>query len=189
MKSFDTSLLVLESTSLTSGLVAHEAIATAAKDVRILEATVVGEDRYLVLATGTFASLEAALEAVHAKLDPESSLVDQELIEKPSQSLFESALSLIQQRLEESLVVVETETCSGCFALVQRLIDDHGMKPIELRIRRSGKGAHAFLTGPAKGIGPAIVDARSRLKNASRKGHVEGFEDPSQALKSQFDFV
>lgn len=189
MKTFDTSLLVLETTNLTSGLMAHEAIAHDTSEVHFVEASVSGEGRYVILATGPEASLEKALKTVHAQLDGESAIVDQELIEKPARSLFESALALTQQRLEESLLVVETETACACFAVVQALIDHHGLKPIEVRIRRSGRGAHAYLTGPAVACGPAAEEARTLLRKALRKGEVAWFEKPSPALKAQFDFV
>lgn len=189
MKSFDTSLLVLETAKLTNGLVAHETIAHESKDIRILEASVVGEGRFVILATGTVPELEAAAKAVRAKLDPEEGTLDQELIEKPSRSLFECALALTQQRIEESLVVIETETVSACFAIVQTLIDNHGLKPIELRIRRSGRGAHGYLTGSTAACGPAAEEARTRLRSAFRIGAVEWFEQPSAALRAQFDFV
>ncbi|MES2962629.1 MAG: hypothetical protein V4760_01985 [Bdellovibrionota bacterium] len=188
MKSFDSTLLVFEAASTTTGFVAHEEIASVA-GVRILDASQTGDGRFVILASGPAESLETGVDAIHAKLDPDSAIVDQEILEKIAPVVLESAFSLLQQRLEESLVVVETETVSGCFAVVHALVTHHGLKPIELRIRRSSQGAHAYLTGSATACGPAAEEARTLLKVAMRKGSVEWFEKPSAALKSRFDFV
>ncbi|MEK7356374.1 MAG: hypothetical protein AAB250_07985 [Bdellovibrionota bacterium] len=188
MKSFDTSLLVFEAKSLPAGLVAHEEIATFG-DVRILEASVCGGGRFVILATGPSVALEAGLKAVHAKLDPETAIVDQEVLDDVDRSVFDAIHSLTQQRLEQSLVAVETETASGAIAIARHLVKHHSLKPIAIKIRRSSSGAHAYLTGSAEACGPAAEEARTLLRAASRTGSVEWFEKPSQALKSLFDFV
>lgn len=187
MKTFDTSLMILETATLNTGLVAHEEIARFG-DVKILEASTIGEGRFMILASGPEVALEAGLKAAREKLVG-TQVVDQELIANVDRSILESIHSLSQQRLDGALVSIETETVAGAISLAQALVRHHGLAPIEVKIRRSGKGAHVYLTGAEQACLLAAEETRALMKKNERSGSVECFEKPSAALRSLFDFV
>ena len=185
MEIFDNSLLVIETASLTAGWLAHEAVASV-PDIKILDASPIAESRFLILASGEKAALETAFKTFHAAIETDA-IIDQEILKNIGRPLIEASFALGQERLAESLVIVETETVSGLYEVAQLLVSIHALKPIELRIHRTSKGAHGYFTGDAKSCGPAAADAQTRLRSSLRKGAIECIEAPSTQLRALFE--
>lgn len=187
MQKLDSSLLCMEIISIAHGYRALNA-ATSDGRARVLEASPVGSG-FLILMSGSERDLRGSLERVRALFDGASPglLVDAELISSVADGVKESLFALSETRIGETLVVVETETVSGCLHLAQALVGEHGLLPIEVRIQRSSSGgAYGFFTGTGALAGPAVVDARAKLEASVRTGRAELIESPTPVLRSYF---
>ena len=182
-----------EIASVPSGYQALNVL-TQGEGVEILEASPIGARRFLILALGQETSLKQQVQELktsfegHA-LSSESKMIDQAFIDQVDSSVIESAFSLTQVNLEESLVALECATVSGLLSVAHVLTRDHGLKVIETRITRSGLGGgFALFTGTSEACAPAAEDARTHLKNAMREGTVEVIEAPTETFRSYFNF-
>jgi len=182
--------LCLEIGSIACGYLALNA-ATASEDIRVLEASPVGS-RFVILMMGQEKSLRSAVECVREQLDggaPEM-IVDVELISNFDPRVSEALFALAQEPLQEALVIVETQSVSGCLHLAQALVAGHGLSPIEIRLQRSSSGgAYGFFTGSTAACGPAVADARTRLETELRQGRVVLVENPSKVFRSYFQIT
>lgn len=189
MKNLDSALLCLEIDSIALGYRALNILCDAAKDeLRVIDASPIGE-RFLILALADEKVLKDSL--ARARTDIEAthtaSVLDAEVFTSASSEILEAMFSLQQTPLEESLVVAECESVSGCLATALTLVEGHGLKPIEIKIHRSNaKGAYAFFTGNEQACLPAAEDAKTRLKNALREGTIEVIAQPTKTFRGFF---
>lgn len=173
-------LLVLEASSIVSGFRILNALPET-HPVRLLDAEPIGANRFLILLKG--ASRDLADVVKIAKDD----VVDHELIEDIQQTVLDATYSLTVVNLEESLLILETETAGSLLSLAQILVTQHKLKPIEIRIRKSGTGgAYGYFTGTAEACAPAAEDCRTRLRNAMREGAVEVLSSLNPHVRSLF---
>lgn len=195
MKNIDSSpyhsLACLEVASIAFGYRALKALTdnSDSSRVRILDASPAGS-RFMILALGETDALTAAIRRARASFDgAEPDLViDVELIEGVHASVREAIFALPQVPLEDSLVVIECATVSGCLSAAQTLVSGHGLKTIELRVLRSSSGgAYGFFTGPKSTCASAAADALARAKTALRQARIEVIEAPSNEFRSFFE--
>jgi microcompartment protein CcmL/EutN len=166
-------LLVLETPSISAGF----KILNSLSNVKLLDAEPVGGGRFLILARGAHADLRS-----HSK-----DAFDVEVIESIDQSVLDAVFSLAPNSLEESLVVAETETAVAMFALAQTFAKHHGLRAIEIKIRKTGMGgAYAYFTGSRHACETAAADARTHLNAKMRKGSVDVFDQPNEHIQSLF---
>lgn len=189
MKTIDTCLASIEIGSVVLGYRALDAL-TRQNGVRVLEASVAGEGRLLIIAQGEETTLRLALNEMRESADGVGSqaVVDFELIADVDRSVPEALYALAQVPLEEALIVVECETVSGLLASAQALVHSHGMKAIELKVHRSSRGGFGFFTGPLSESAAAVVDVEGRLRVAMRKGAAAVIEKPAPAFREFFNF-
>lgn len=166
-------LLVLEAQSITAGF----KILNSLGDAKILDAEPVGGGRFLILAQGAQSELRA-----YAK-----DAFDVEVIEGVDQTILDALFSLAPNALDESLVVAETETASAMLALAQTLVKQHGLRAIEIKLRKTGTGGgYAYFTGARAACEAAALDARTHLNAKLRKGSVEVIAQPNEHVKALF---
>lgn len=183
------SLMCLEFASVAAGYSALGAL-TKDESLRILDASPGGKGRFVVIVMGAPQALAEGHERAKAALEGAAIelLVDHVIFESFDSRALEAVFSLAQAELGEALVVVETETVSGLLALTQRLVSNHELVPIDVRIdRASAGGGHAFFTGPSLKVGPAAEDARTLLRGALRQGKVEIVDQPSKTFRLHFN--
>jgi hypothetical protein len=188
-KSLSTSLLVLEVSSIALGYAALAVLAAHA-DVRILDASPSGLGRFIILAQGELEILRDQLQKTRGKIDGTDAelVIDHELIEGADPEVLKALFSLAQNELEESLLVIETDTVAGLLSVSQILTQIHGLKPIDIKIQRGGNGGgYGFFTSSTAKVAPAAEDARTHLKSAMRKGHVETIENPVAGFRRFFN--
>ncbi len=176
-------LLVLEATSVAAGFRILNSL-PADRSLRLLDAEPTGGGHFLILLRGLTSSLSAL-----AKLNRDL-LIDHELIENIHQDVLDATYSLAAPKLEESLIVLETETATAILSLAQTLTVEHSLKPIEIRVRKSGAaGAYAYFTGSTEQCALATEDARTRLKRTMRKGAAEFLNSPNQIVRQLLEGV
>ncbi len=173
-------LLVLEASSIIAGYRILNSLPPT-HPVRVLDAEPIGGGRFLILLKGGGRDL-----ADLAKMNMDS-VTDHELIMGIDQNVLDAAYSLASVKMSEALLIVETETASAFFSLAQMLTTQHGLKPIEIRIRKSGlSGAYGYFTGTSLQCAPAAEDCRTRLKKSMREGDIEVFDQPNAAVQNLF---
>jgi hypothetical protein len=185
---FEEAFLTLEIRSIARGYKAMNSISAEGKVSRILDASPAG-DRFLILATGQEEKLKASVQDVRLWLERESVdlVVDWEVLPMVHRSVYDAAFSLAQTPFEESLLVVECSTVSGCFAVAQDIVAGFGLRPIELKIRRtSAGGAYVLFTGKSTECALAAEHARKKLEHAVRQGRVELVDQPSRQFLDYF---
>ena len=173
-------LLVLEASSVVNGYRMLDALPST-HPVSVLDAEPTGGGRFLILLRGHSRDLN------HIGKIAKDLGVDHELIEKIDQSVLDAVYSLAPSTIDESLIVIETETVGSMLLLSNTLATQHKVRAIEIRIRKSGTaGAFGYFTGPKKKCAPAAEDCRTRLRNSIREGDVEVFEEPNEAVRTLF---
>ena len=166
-------LLALEAPSITAGF----KILNTLTNVKLLDAEPVGAGRFLILARGTSSELRTFSKDVF----------DAEIIEAIDQRVLDAVFSLAPNSLDEALVVAETETTPAMFGLAQLLVTRHGLRAIEIKIRKSGLGGcYGYFTGSRTACESAASDARTDLTSKMRKGAVEVFDRPNEHVRSLF---
>jgi microcompartment protein CcmL/EutN len=189
MKTFDSDLLIVETSDAPSGYVALD-ILCREESIRILEASVAGAGHFVILAQGAKVKLREAAAVVHTRFDgshPER-LVDSEVITGPSQDLLDSVYALNEVHLEETLVVVSCETVSALMSVAAEAIQAADLKLIETRIYRSGRcGGLALITGSSPACIRLAEEARARLKSAQRKSVIEVIDKPTANFRTFFN--
>jgi len=168
-------LLILEAPSITAGF----KILNALPKVKLLDAEPVGGSRYLVVVQGAISDL--------APFAKEMKVADDfELIESFDQGVLDAIYSLAPNKLNGSLVLVETESAVAMYAIAHLVVKHHGLRAIEIKIRKSSSGAYAYFTGEIRACQSAAADVMSHLASKSRKGTVEVFDRPSEHIRSLF---
>jgi hypothetical protein len=168
-------LLVLEAPSVVVGF----RILNLLPNAKLIDAEPIGGGRFLILLRG---SSQALLE-----IAKNSDAAEFEVIEQISQAVLDAVYSLAPTKIGESFIVAETESATAMFSLAQILVAEHGLLPIEIKIRKSGTGgAYAYFTGACENCAPAAEAARTRLKAQMKNGRLEVFDQPSAALRSLF---
>ena len=190
MQNLDGSTLgVLEFTSIAWGYRALDLL-TRDTSVTVQEAAVQGSDHFLILVTGANDAVKRAeAEVVKAFGSSGTSQIrDREVIPDKNEKLVPTFYSLHTSQLGEALVVVETETVSGLFALSQRLLHSHKLEPIEIRSTRGSRvGGLGFFTGPSQACQRAADDARTLLSATARSGSVEVIDQPVAGFRDYFN--
>lgn len=173
-------LLVLEALSIVDGYRLLNALPST-ETLSVIDAEPIGSGRFLIVLRGRSKEFGAIL-----KIAKDYGAAH-ELIEKIDQSVLDAVYSLAPSTLDESLIVIETETVGALLSLAQTLSTQHAVRAIEIRIRKSGSGgAYGYFTGSKKDCAPAAEDCRTRLRNSIREGEVEIFEEPTAAIRSLF---
>src|SRR5690606_3352863 len=120
MQTVDTAMVVFELGSIALG---YQALATATrqKSSRVIEASPVKASRFLILLEGPADDLKTATAEVRRLCETFSNdlLVDVELLESADPRLLPALMSLAQVEMQESLIVVETDSVAGLIALAQ----------------------------------------------------------------------
>ena len=156
----------------------------------ILEAAPVGGGVFMILVEGGESDLRSSIQTLRSSLENGGliSIVDSEVIEGAASEVLASAYSLAQQKLQESLVVVECQTISGLLSSLREMEMDHGLCLIETKIYRSGQaGGYGFATGPSLACASAVVDIRARLQNSMQQGTLEVIDQPVANFRSYFN--
>jgi microcompartment protein CcmL/EutN len=157
---------------------------------QILEAAPVGGGVFMILVEGGEADLRSSIQTLRSSLEAGGliSIVDSEVIEGAASDVLVSAYSLAQQKLQESLVVIECQTISGLLSSQRALEIDHGLCLIETKIYRSGQaGGYGFATGPSLACASAVVDIRTRLQNSMRQGNLDVIDQPVADFRNYFN--
>ena len=171
-------LLVLEASSIVSG---YRILNALPSTISVLDAEPTGGGRFLILLRGESAELHN-IEKIAKDFG-----VGHELIAKIEQPVLDAVYSLASSALDESLIIIETETVGAMLSLAQTLATQHHVRAVEIRIRKSGSsGAYGYFTGTKKNCAPAAEDCRTRLKKSLREGDVEIFEEPNASIRSLF---
>jgi microcompartment protein CcmL/EutN len=186
MSFVDTSVACFEISSVVLGYRALHVV-TQASGVRVLEASVAGQGRFVIIAQGPAETLRALQGKVREATDG-ASLIDTEVVEKVEPTVLEALYSLTQVSLESALAIIECETVSGLLASAQILVHGHRLKPIEIKIHRARAGGYAFFTGANENCGAAVMDVEARLQAKMRKGEIEVIVGPSAAFREFFNF-
>lgn len=190
MKTFDTaSVLAVEITTVTGGYRALNILTQ--ENLDLLDASVIGGKHFFILLSGDEGRLRMAMEKLRASdLTTGMEILDHELIGGVDRKVLEALFSLSPQKLQGAVLVVETETVSACLAVSSACVRDHGLAPVEIRIRRSGmSGVYAVLTGSSEAAALAAEECRTRLRHDVRNGSVELIDQPTAALRSLFEFT
>jgi hypothetical protein len=188
-KKLDSALGCFEVSNLTLGYKVLDAI-TRENHLRILEASAVSSQAFLILIEASAEKLKmvdhriAEVVSVYGK----EGLRDCEILPKVSQHLLPAYYSLLQQKLEESLLVLETETISGALFLANHLLEKDRLKIIELKVMRGSQGkCLAFFTGSREACDAGDQDIAALLKRTVRAGTVEVIHDPKPAFREFFN--
>ncbi|RYZ70753.1 MAG: hypothetical protein EOP05_12860 [Proteobacteria bacterium] len=189
METLSGDLLIFEAPSVVTGF---RALASIEKpDVQVIDASPSGAGRFLILLKGSSAALHEIQKAMRDAVVDEVGYdepVDHELIENANGALLEAAYSLLPQKLNGSLVVIETDSVSAMFAAGQIFVEHQKLTPLEIKIRKTGgKGAYGFFTGPAELCALAAQDVRTRFKDAVREAKILVFDEPNEAIRSMFE--
>lgn len=189
METLSGDLLVFEAPSLVTGFRALSMIEK--QDVQVVDASPSGGGRFLILLKGKKQDLHDLQKAMRDAVVDEVGYdepVDHELIEKANGAILEAAYSLLPQKLNGSLIVIETDSVSAMFAAGQVFVENQKLTPLEIKIRKTGgKGAYGFFTGPAEICAVAAEDVRTRFKNAVREAKILVFDNPNDAIRSMFE--
>jgi hypothetical protein len=192
MNNLDTSFVCIEIASIALGYRALKTMTDTAEAQtwRILDASAVGA-RFMILALGETKALQDATQKARASLDGAlGMLVDTAMIRNLSPQVADAIFALSQVALEEALVVVECATVSGCLEAAQTLVNEHGLKAIEIRIQRASTGgAYGFFTGKTEVCGSAAEAARTHMRDDLRQGRIEVLESASTQFRSFFNLI
>jgi len=188
MKTFDTAVLAVETATLISGYRVLDILTR--ENFHVLDASPCGDRRFLVFVSGEESRLKTALERLRVLEGMAADeIIDFALIAPIDRSVLESVFSLTKQKLEESLLIVEAATVSACLDVAQMSAKDHGLHPIEFRIRRSGAGgAYAVLTGNSRAVTLAAEEGRTHLRHDMRDAKIETIDQPAPSFRSLFEF-
>lgn len=185
MKNIDNAVACLEIGSIAFGYRILNEMASVPKS-RIIEASPCG-GKFLILMTGAHDELNRAVHEARQKFDS-NSWVDSAVFEAKDQRVIEAFYALPQDPIDESLVVVDCETVSGCLEAAFTLVDKGGLTPIEIRVQRSSTGgAYGFFTGSTEKCTAVAESARHVLTSSGRKGQVEVIDRPAQAFREFFE--
>jgi hypothetical protein len=188
MKTFDTSILAVQTSTLTSGYRVLNALTKF--EMHILDSSICGAGHFFILLAGKEKNLKSALAALpESEGFANSDIIERELIVQVHRNVLESVFSLSAQKLGQSMLMIETETIPVCLALANACASKHGLRAVETRIRRSAPGgAHTILTGSKEDVVLAAQECRVRLQHDMRNGKVEVIEEPTPELRSLFEF-
>jgi microcompartment protein CcmL/EutN len=143
----DKSLFILETKTIVSGYRALD-VATRQQGVRVLEASPCGGGKFLLIAKGSAQVLASCRLAILTDLMPSGEVVDSEIVSLASEEIEKAFYSLQQQPLEESLLVIESNTLAGLLYFADEFVGRLGLMPIEIKVQRSSIGsAYGFFTG------------------------------------------
>lgn len=183
------SIACFEIAAVSLGYKALDAI-TRRTGIRVLEASVLGPSRFMILCSGETRVLEGLHAPVRGALDGGAAgmFIDHEVIDQIEPQALEGLYALSQVSLNESLVVIECGTVCGLLASAHAMIRSGGLSVIEIKLHRgAGRGGYAFFTGSAEGCLLAAEDARTRLRNSLREGSVEVIDSPAPGFREFFN--
>ena len=173
--------------------VGYAALAKACgQPIEVIEASVVGGARFMILLRAEEAALnEAVLAARDAAIrggDGDAPSCESEVLPREPDGLVDALYSLASQGLAESLAVCETGSMSAMLTVAGAMLGSAGVRAIEIKpLRGPGGGALGFFTGPSEEIGLAAETARSRLKTAGRSGRIETIDAPCSEFRAFFN--
>ena len=169
-------LLVLEATTVAGGFRLLNSLGNA----KPIDAEPIGGGRFLIVLRGSSQDLQVIAKS--------SGAIEYEVIENLDQRILDAVYSLAPTNLGESLVVAETESATAMFSVAQILVAQHGLSPIEIKIRKSGiGGAYAYFTGTREACAPAAEAARTNLRTQMKNGSLDVFDQPSAAVRHLFE--
>ncbi len=158
--------------------------------LEVLEATIISAKRYLILVNGSLADLKLAYEKIQDSVDGfgPAAVLDHEIIECPHTDLLPAYYSLAQEEMQESLIVIQTDSVSSLLSVGDFLLRSHSLKIIEMKILKgSGDAAIGFFTGSQSECLVAGEEVRSKLKSTMRAGRVEVIEEASESFRRYFN--
>ena len=164
------------------------------ENISILEASPAGGGSFWILVSGKKSSSDDLQAIVKTSLDgigdqAKAHVLDHETIETSDHSLLEALYSLSAQKLEESLLMIESDSISAVLAAVQFAVRQRPLKMIEIKISRGSRsGGHAFLTGSRSACELGGEAARTKLKTRMSRGFVEVIGAPNEVFRQQFNF-
>lgn len=176
MPAMGTDLLVLEAPSITAGFRFLNSLA----NVKLVDAEPIGGAKFLILAQGPAATLKAA--AASAKGS------DFEIIEAVSQDVLDAVYSLAPNKLDESLLILESTSATALIAIAQILVKHHELRAVEIKIRKTGAGGgYAYFTGAREKCETAAIAGRAWLTTKMRDGSIEVLDQPTDLTRSLFE--
>ena len=163
-------------------------------NISILEASLAGGGIFWILASSPNPRLDDFQAIVKTSLEgigdqSKAQVVDHETIETSDQNLLEALYSLSAQKLEESLLIIESDSLSAVLAAVHFATKQHQLTTIEIKVSRGSRsGGHAFLTGSQLECELARETACTKLTTRMSRGFVEVIDAPNEAFRQQFNF-
>lgn len=133
-------LAIIEFKSVPVGIHAADALMKKSP-ISLLKAGTIGCGKYMVLFTGTTASVEEAYK--EALFDGGEQIADEIFLPDVHESLYDAVLAGVRQMGDGPLFVLETPCVSTCCAAVERMLKGVPVKLVELRLgdpRMAGKG-------------------------------------------------
>ncbi len=164
------------------------------QNISILEASPAGGGIFWILLTIQNLNLAELQEILKTSLDGvgenvKARVLDHEIIENSDQNLLEALYSLSAQKLEVSLLVIESDSMSAVFGAVHSATKQRRLKMIEIKVSRGSRpGGHAFLTGSRSECELGGEAARTKLKTRMSRGFVEVIDSPNEVFRQQFNF-
>lgn len=164
------------------------------QNISILEASPAGGGTFWILVSGKKSNFENLHVIVKASLDgigdqASAHVLDHETIETSGQDLLEALYSLSSQRLEESLLIIESDSMSAVLAAAHFATTQYLLKMIEIKVSRGSRsGGHAFLTGSRSECESGGAAVRTKLMNRMSRGFVEVIDAPNEVFRQQFNF-
>ena len=185
-KKLDRSLISVELNSSCRGFELLQEL-SAFSSLRILEARAMGQSCFWILAEIRADQAEFALAKCRETGALSESVSDVALIIDPTEAMLEAWFSLKVESPGAALSVLETETLSGLFDLVNEIILRCSLVILEMKaLRGQGCGGYALLSGSVETCQKAAEAARARLTEQGRQGVSVCIRNPTRTL---IDFI
>lgn len=170
----------------------YACLATVAKreEIDVVEASIVGGARFMILLRGPAQALsEAAHEAQRSATvgaDGGAPSWESYVADAEPAGFLDAYYSLSDQALGESLVVCEASSMGALLAASEALASGSA-RPMDVKaLRGSSLGAIGFFTGPASDCGLAAEAARARVKALGLNARVETIDHPPAKFREHF---
>lgn len=185
MSALSSSIACLELRSLARGYQILNMI-TQNESLKVIEASAVDAQKFLILVSGEQATLAKALDEIARRAH--GAILDFEFLATPHASLLPSIYSLMQGEVAESVLVVETESASRILNCAQMLLNEHELTLLEIKIGRGLRGQGlAFFTGTRDNVVNGKTAVQAVLKGMNRVGIAEAIEEPTKNFKAYFN--